>query len=236
MRPDPFVHDRDTGRRFFAFDMFGTLVVNTIGTTQPIFDVMCTYYPGIDPDEIGAEYVRIKKEFKETHKNKELPIDTIIRRIDERFGTHNDPDEMEQPMLRHTRIYGPAPGAKETLGYLKDNGYRIGVMSNTRYHHTTLEGILEDYGMLGYIDRVVTSADLGIRKPEPFVYDSIAEALGGDVRHCFYCGDSDSKDYYGPLAAGMKGAALIDPEMKAPVRWKIRSIGDLPSLFEGDRS
>ena len=236
MRPNPFVHDRDKGRRFFAFDMFGTLAVNTAGTIQPIFEKMCTYYPGVPPEELDSAYIGIKKEFKSTHKNKELPLDAIIHMLDEKFGMENDPDAMEQPMLRFTHLYGPAPGAKDTLEYLRDNGYRIGVLSNTRYHHRTLEGMLEDFGLMGYIDKVVTSADLGIRKPDPYVYKDVSEELGGDLKHCFYCGDNAGKDYYGPLAAGMKGAVLIDPALEQPVHWKIGSIGELPSLFEKDRS
>ena len=235
MRPNPFVHDRDSGRRFFAFDMFGTLAVNTAGTILPIFEKMCTYYPGVPPEDLGYEYSRMKREFTATHKNRELPVEDLIRRLDERFGFHNNPEEMEDPMLRGTHLYGPAPGAMDALMYLRDNGYRIGVLSNTRYHSRTLTAMLEDYGFMEFIDKVVTSADLGYRKPEPCVYEAVCKSLGTDLKHCFYCGDNVSKDYYGPLAAGMKGAALIDPEGTEHVRFRIGSIGDLPALFGGNR-
>lgn len=231
MRPSPFVHDRRPDRRFFAFDMFGTLAVNLIGTTAPIFERMCQYYPGVPPEDLLKEYDKIKREFVSGSRDRELPLGDIIRRLDSVFGFGNDPDAMEQPMLRDTHVYGPAPGADDALRYLKDNDYRIGVLSNSRYSGTTLRAMLDDYGLSRYIDVVVTSADLGVRKPNRFVFDQICQRLGTDLRHCFYCGDNPAKDYYGPLQAGMRGAVLIDPDMGYPVRFKIERIGDLPSLF-----
>ena len=236
MGSGPFVHDRDPDRRFFAFDMFGTLMVNTQGTLLPIFHALCTFYPDVEPSKLGYAYQTMTSEFKRTHKNREMPIDVIVRKLDETFGYANDPSEMEDVLLRDTGLYGAAEGAEKTLSYLKSQGYRIGVFSNTRYHSPTLIGMLEDCDLMRYIDRVVTSADTGIRKPDPASYDAVIEALGTERRRCFYCGDNPSKDYYGPLAIHMKGAILIDPSMEKPVRWKVRSIGEVPDLFEkGDQ-
>ena len=236
VRASPFVHDRDPSRRFFAFDMFGTLVVNIKGTLLPIFHALCGYYPDVKPSKLGYAYHTMTRKFKSTHRNRELPIDAIVRGLDETFGYEHDPSGMEDVLLRDVGLYGAADGAETTLSYLKSQGYRIGVYSNTRYHSPTLMGMLEDCGLLKYIDRVVTSADTGFRKPDPAAYEAITEALGTDLSRCFYCGDNPSKDYYGPLSVHMKGAVLIDPTMENPVRWKVRSIGEIPDLFEnGDQ-
>ncbi|MCQ2085118.1 MAG: HAD family hydrolase [archaeon] len=234
MRQYPFVHNRDPSRRFFAFDMFETLVRNKKGTVEPIFETLCTYYPGIEPSDISHCYHTFSRGFKETHKNRELPIDEIIRHLDSTFGFNNDPVSMEKPLLRDNHIYGLGEDVKEVLEYLRRKEYRIAVLSNTRYHEFTLRGILEDEGISDLVDIVVTSADMGWRKPAPESYQAVLDALGAKASECFFCGDTASKDYYGPLAVGMKGAVLLDykNEESENLVGKVDSIRKLPDLFE----
>lgn len=232
MRQYPFFHRRDKDRRFFAFDMFETLVENRLGTVEPIFETLCTYYPGVEPSLVSHTYHMQTKEFKATHQNMELPINEIISNLDRVFGFDNDPSEMEKPLLRDTHIYDVCEGTERTLRYLKDNGYRIGVLSNTRYHSPTLRGMLEDCGISEYVDVVVASADIGYRKPHTEAYRAVLAELGADAKDCFYCGDNLSNDYFGPLSAGMRGAVHIDRKKEGGATHAIRDIGDLPSLFK----
>ena len=230
-RPDPFFHRKDVSKRFFAFDMFGTLVTNVKGTTLPIFEVFCGFYPGIRPEDLSRAYNRLVRDFQNTHRNREFPIDEIVRGIDNEFGCTHDPAAMEDPLLRDVRLYRAAEGAEDTLRYLKERGYRIGVLSNSRYHGCTISGILEDEGLLQYIDTVISSADIGIRKPDPASYQAILEALDADRKDCFFCGDNIAKDYNGPLAAGLRGAVLITKEGNRNATFSVKSIGELPGLF-----
>lgn len=130
MRPSPFYHRSDPSRRFFAFDMFGTLVVKTEGTVRPIFEALCGYYPGIEPRDVFHAYREQDTAFRRTNSGLELPIDAVIGNLDAMFGFENDPGAMEGPLLRDTRLYGPASGSAAALGYLKDMGYRIGSLGD----------------------------------------------------------------------------------------------------------
>ena len=233
MRPYPFVHARDPSKRFFAFDMFETLVHNEMGTVLPMFEKLCTYYPGVSPEEVNGAYHDLSRRFKSVHRNRELSICALVHHLNNRFGFSNVPEEMEDPLLRGTGLYGPAGGALETLQYLRDKGYRIGVLSNTRYHSPVLKAILDDCGYAEYIDAVVGSADIGYRKPAPEAYYAILSALGCPKEHdCFFCGDNPSKDYYGPLAVGFKGAVHLNPDHELRSHGIITRISDLPGLFE----
>ncbi|MCQ2079448.1 MAG: HAD-IA family hydrolase [archaeon] len=234
MRGETFHHYRDRAQRFFVFDMFGTLVINERNTVEPIFEVLCTYYPGVDPSDLSHAYHEFTREFKSTHSNMELSIDRIIERLDEVFGFHNDPDSMEDPLLRNTRLYTAAPGAEDLLRYLKDNGYRVGVLSNSRYHSRTIRGILEDEGLLGYIDEVVSSADIGFRKPHPEAYLDILRRMGAEPGKAYFAGDNIAKDYYGPLAVSFRGAVLISPEIAGQNLMRVDRIGDIIGLFDSD--
>ena len=53
------------------------------------------------------------------------------------------------------------------MRYLKGRGYRIGVLSNSRVRSRAISRILEEEGLSGYVDVLVSSADTGIRKPDP---------------------------------------------------------------------
>lgn len=134
-------------------------------------------------------------------------------------------------MLRRTGNYTAADGAEDTLRHLKDRGYRIGVLSNSRFRSSSISGILEEEGLSGYVDVLISSADTGIRKPDPEQYHAAARALGADPKDCYFCGDSDSNDYYGPLQAGFRGAVYIG-EGRPGIRYAVRRIGNLPSLFK----
>lgn len=232
MKQSPFVHRRDPSRMFFAFDMFGTLVVNTQGTVLPVFEALCSYYPGTDPKEVYRIYREQEAAFKATHRSMELPIDSVVANLDAVLGCETDTEGMEDRLLRGTHLFAAAAGSASTLSYLKDLGYTIGVLSNTRYHEPVIRRILEDSGLIGYIDEVVTSADIGYRKPRAEAYRAIVDRLGTVPGDCYFCGDSLSRDYYGPLSVRFKGAVHIDPSMSSTATWKVPSIGDVPGLFE----
>lgn len=232
MNSEAFHHFRDRSQRFFIFDMFGTLVLNERHTVEPIFETLCTYYPGVEPSKVSHTYHEFTREFKSTHSNMELGIDEIIRHLDSVFGFENDPDSMEDPLLRNNRLYTLAPGALELLRYLKENGYRIGVLSNTRYHSHTIRGILEDEGLLPYVDEVVCSADIGYRKPRPEAYLSILERMGAEPRRAYFAGDNLAKDYFGPLAVSFRGAVWISAEEAEENVLRVPRIGDIIGLFE----
>src|SRR5688572_689039 len=62
---------------------------------------------------------------------------------------------------------GLLPGSVELLAELRDN-YRLAALSNTNaLHWKRLEG---DFGIPSLFERVFTSYELGLRKPDPAIY------------------------------------------------------------------
>ena len=62
---------------------------------------------------------------------------------------------------------GLLPGSVELLAELRDQ-YRLAALSNTNaLHWKRLEG---DFGIPGLFERVFTSYELGLRKPDPTIY------------------------------------------------------------------
>ena len=68
------------------------------------------------------------------------------------------------------------PGAGELLKRLKESGVRItGATSSPRDH---IEHALERNGLLGYVERLWTSSEVGSSKHDPEIYDKAAAFMG----------------------------------------------------------
>lgn len=73
------------------------------------------------------------------------------------------------------------PHAKEVLGAIKQQGGKIGIVSNgfkeVQYRK------LKNSGLIEYVDAVFTSEEAGIHKPSPIIFRKALEALAGERYH-----------------------------------------------------
>ena len=96
----------------------------------------------------------------------------------------------------------PYPGVLETLRELKRQGYKLGVVSDGVRLKARMR--LNEAGLDGYFDAVVTYEDTGKQKParEPFL--RICDELGVNPEECLMVGDWPERDVQGGRLAGMK--------------------------------
>ena len=227
-----FLHDPDVSKRAFAFDMYGTLVRARFGNLDDIFDAFYQLFPDADPEDVKDEYTRFVQSFEaENGRHRELTISRLLEHMDSVFHTSTDSLEAENVMMRATHTFIPVEGAEETLSYFRDRGYRIGVLSNTSYRGSVVKGLLEDVRFDHLIDAVVSSADVGYRKPHDNAYSAVVEVLKAKPSDCFFAGDSEDKDFLGPRRFGMRGSFLIDPERPSRECGIVSSISEIPSFF-----
>jgi HAD superfamily phosphatase (TIGR01668 family) len=64
--------------------------------------------------------------------------------------------------------------AIETLEVLKSRGYRLGIISNTS-NDQNVQGIVNQLGLRPYFEYILTSAALGIRKPDMRIFQAALE-------------------------------------------------------------
>ena len=88
----------------------------------------------------------------------------------------------------HKSMLKTIPGAKETVQQLKEQGYKMAVVSNKR-HNVVLRG-LKQAGMDSYFDVVLGKEDLPVPKPDPsgLIEACIQMGLGHD--DVIYIGDN----------------------------------------------
>jgi putative hydrolase of the HAD superfamily len=106
--------------------------------------------------------------------------------------------------------------------------YRLAVVTNTHEPGLVCDH-LRAMGVLSSFDAVVTSVEVGWRKPHPKIYSTALDTLGIHASAATFVGDTYLPDYVGPEREGIR-AFLIDPQCRAavPDTRRLSSIFDLP--------
>jgi len=93
------------------------------------------------------------------------------------------------------------PGAKETLEYLQNKGYRLFAASNSFGH--LQRSRLEQAGILPFFEDTYISMDIGYDKPDIRFYEEALRRCGLQASEVLMIGDSMTTDVLGAQAAGM---------------------------------
>lgn len=103
---------------------------------------------------------------------------------------------------------------------------RVVVVSNW---DISLESVLGQLGLSALIDRVITSAGAGARKPSPRIFARALEAAGVAPEAALHVGDRLEEDVAGALRAGIDAVLLRrDGEPGPPGVTTISSLSELP--------
>ncbi len=124
----------------------------------------------------------------------------------------NVPDDMLDAVMDvyvQTGGTGVIPGVKLyddtifVLETIKEEGYKIGLITNSMSPMWMRDVELKEYGIIDYFDARVTSGDVGYIKPHPAIYHHIMELLDTDKDHAIFVGDRPSADILGANRVGM---------------------------------
>lgn len=85
-------------------------------------------------------------------------------------------------------------------------GMRVGIISNW---DSRLVRLMGDLGVAELLHTIVSSADVGLRKPDPRIFELACEHVGVHPTESAHVGDHVYADVLGASAAGMR-AVLID--------------------------
>lgn len=101
------------------------------------------------------------------------------------------------------------PGLVETLETLRGMGMRMGIVSNI-ISTSFVPHILKEYGIDSYMDCIVMSSEVGIRKPNPAIFTPALQQLGAKRETTAYVGDTLSRDVLGAKNAELALMILIN--------------------------
>ena len=115
------------------------------------------------------------------------------------LGVSVDPGAFAPSFVGALR-FTPVPGAVETLKLLRDRGLALAVVANW---DCALAGHLADLRLGRLFAAVVTSAEVGVPKPDPAPFRLALDRLGVKPSRALHVGDEPA-DKAGALAVGMR--------------------------------
>lgn len=150
------------------------------------------------------------------------------------------PDEIAEATARYI---APIDGrvvayddALATLDTLRQQGYKIGLISNTMWPAEIHRREMARSGLLPYFDHTLFSSEVGIWKPQPGIYHLSLDALGVSPAEAVFVGDMLEHDIVGAQRAGMCGIykrnngsrpGAVHPDAE------IGHLAELPALVAG---
>ncbi|MFC1946761.1 HAD family hydrolase [Chloroflexota bacterium] len=99
--------------------------------------------------------------------------------------------------------FTPEEGIYEVMDILERYGIRTGILSNTAFPGLFIEEELEKHDLLHRFSFIISSADYGVRKPHPRIYDIAARKMGLEPQDIWFVGDKPQFDVKGAITAGM---------------------------------
>ena len=96
---------------------------------------------------------------------------------------------------------------RRCLDRLQAQRRRLGIVSNSS-SEARVRRILDQAGILGYFERVVSSGSEGVRKPDPEIFRRAVDRLGVRPEEALYVGNLPQTDAKGAEAAGLHGVWL----------------------------
>jgi putative hydrolase of the HAD superfamily len=189
--------------RAVVFDLWDTLV-DFDPVVGRAFQDQVAVRLGRDPDEFAALWFegRAKRE-SGTLREYLLELGAPEDLVDELVNLRRD-------LTR--RLLAPRPGAVETLGELRAQGRRVGLIT------VCSEDVPDVWGETPFVDlfdAAVFSCSVGMRKPDPRIYRLACQELGVEPNEAMFVGDGANDELAGAERVGMR-SVLIHREGEEP--------------------
>jgi len=113
--------------------------------------------------------------------------------------------------------------AEQTLRRLRENGYRLGLISNTHWRWLP-ETFTEMHSLF---DVITLSYIHGYAKPHPSIFHATLKRLNVKPGRCLHVGDDPCADVWGAKNAGMKAAYIRRNELDAEADVIIKQLSEI---------
>lgn len=164
----------------------------------------------------------------------------ILRRHGEKKGIHlTEPqwlglvETWYRPLAQQSHIESDL---RQTLQALTDRGLKLGILSNSFIHASSIDLHLQRLGLLEFFPVRMFSYEFGFRKPDVRIFREAARRLGVAPSEAVFVGDRIDADVCGSRAAGMI-PVLMSAHTNFGKRFpkgtlRIDQIAELPDLLD----
>ena len=101
------------------------------------------------------------------------------------------------------------PRLSEAIEALHAMGIRMGIVSNI-ISTSLVPHMLNEYGIARYMECIVMSSEVGIRKPDPRIFEIAMQKMGVCAEETCYVGDTISRDVLGARNANLGAVVRIN--------------------------
>lgn len=196
------------------FDLGETLVTQNIednmvtkNALKEIAQILPRRRSGRDLYKIYQDGYKVNNTIRSKH-NVEITVQTWMRQLLAR-ALGNEPvqkltDEAIRIIVKNRAANALAfQDARPALQKLSQHDVKLGVISNVSSHEVAIQ-ILKNVRLRKYFDQVITSAETGIRKPDPGIFLYALLQFGLQPMEAVHVGDSEHHDVEGAMSVGMK--------------------------------
>ena len=234
---------RPTANTIF-FDLGETLVTQNIEDNivtkkalEELAEILPRPVPGRDLYRTYRRGYRVNHDIRSRH-HVEIPVQTWMTELLEHALKKAPSDQLVNKaigIIVRSRAANAVAfnDAKSTLDRLAAQRIRLGVISNVSSHQVALE-ILKHVKLHTYFEHVITSAETGIRKPDPGIFLYALNQFGVKPGEAVHVGDSEQHDVWGAKPVGMTSVLIKDRKGKVvtDADYHFRNLRDATPLLE----
>jgi HAD superfamily hydrolase (TIGR01549 family) len=138
-----------------------------------------------------------------------------------------------EPLTKVARI---EDNLRQTLAALKQQGLKLGIVSNTFVNRSSLEKHMQMLGILDFFSVRMYSYEFAFRKPDKEIFNIAAERIGEPPERIVFVGDRIDNDVAPALNGGMVAVlkdAYTNVGRATPAgAIRIRLLSELPGIIE----
>ncbi len=190
------------------FDLFGTLVdIFSLEEYREFLRDMCAVL-GVSP----ADFMSRWDEKADDRALGRIPVAEQLGVLCDELGVEVTPAqlaravEMRVDFVRDVLV--PRDDAAATLAALRERGLKVGVISDCS------EEVVAAWPRTPFaplVHEAVLSAAVGMKKPDPAIYELACRRLGVAPEKCLFVGDGGSRELTGATAVGMDAVLIRVP-------------------------
>ncbi len=109
-------------------------------------------------------------------------------------------EEWKEKLHNPFKVWSPFDYVKDTLVKLKDDGFKLGVISNW---DKTAVPLLEHFQLTSFFDNIIISSEVGYEKPDKEIFEIAFKQASVTAEDCLYVGDNYYDDGIGSRKVGM---------------------------------
>lgn len=230
----------EQNNKAIIFDYGATLDTNGIHWYNIFFNEYNKLYPNLSDELLREAYVFTERELSKksyilTSFNFKDTLGIKIKMQCEYIYNNTLEDYFSNKLIENCYeiAFKNTYNSKMLLNELHKN-YKLAIVSN---FYGNLKTVLSDFGILEYFDVIIESAEVGISKPNPEIFQLAIDKFGLTPNECIVIGDSYNKDIQPSKTIGcntiwLKGKGWDDNPVYHPCADKvITSINELNVLF-----